>query len=65
MHDSPIDTTDLDVTVHVGWVKGLNRLYFLYEAYDDYWDFSNRDLHNDILEIVVDGDLSGGPLNRR
>ena len=29
------------------------------------WDFSNRDLHNDILEIVVDGDLSGGPLNRR
>ena len=65
VHDSPIDTTDLDVTVRVGWVKGLNRLYFLYEAYDDYWDFSNRDLHNDILEIVVDGDLSGGPLNRR
>jgi len=65
VHDSPIDTTDLDVTVLVGWVMGLNRLYFLYEAYDDYWDFSNRDLHNDILEIVVDGDLSGGPLNRR
>ena len=62
VHDSPIDTTDLDVTVRVGWVKGLNRLYFLYEAYDDYWDFSHRDLHNDILEIVVDGDLSGGPL---
>ena len=62
VHHSPIDTTDLDVTVRVGWVKGLNRLYFLYEAYDDYWDFSHRDLHNDILEIVVDGDLSGGPL---
>ena len=62
VHNSPIDTTDLDVTVRVGWVKGMNRLYFLYEAYDDYWDFSHRDLHNDILEIVVDGDLSGGPL---
>jgi hypothetical protein len=60
--NSPIDTTDLNVTVRVGWVKGLNRLYFLYQAYDDYWDFSHRDLHNDIFEIVVDGDLSGGPL---
>ena len=62
VHNSEIDTTDLNVTMRVGWVKGLNRLYFLYEAYDDYWDFSHRDLHNDILEIVVDGDLSGGPL---
>ena len=62
VHDSPIDKTDLDVTVRVGWVKGLNRLYFLYEAYDDYWDFSHRDLHNDIFEVVVDADLSGGPL---
>jgi len=44
------------------WVKGLNRLYFLYEAYDNYWDFSRLDLHNDIFEVVVDGDLSGGPL---
>ena len=61
VHDSPIDRADLDVTMRVGWVKGLNRLYFLYEAYDDYWDFSHRDLHNDILEIVVDGDLSGDP----
>jgi hypothetical protein len=43
-------------------VKGLNRLYFLYEAYDNYWDFSRPDLHNDIFEVVVDGDLSGGPL---
>lgn len=53
---------DLDVKVKVGWVKGLNQLYFLYEAWDDYWDFSRPDLHNDIFEVVVDGDLSGGPL---
>jgi hypothetical protein len=45
----------------VGWVKGLNQLYFLYEATDDYWDFARTDLHNDIFELVVDGDLSGGP----
>lgn len=56
------DRKNLDVKVKVGWVKGLNRLYFLYEAYDNYWDFSKTDLHNDIFEIVVDGDLSGGPL---
>lgn len=53
---------DLDVSVKVAWVKGLNRLYFLYEAYDDYWDFRRADRHNDIFEVVVDGDLSGGPL---
>jgi hypothetical protein len=52
---------DLDVQVRVGWVKGLNQLYFLYEATDDYWDFARTDLHNDIFELVVDGDLSGGP----
>jgi len=56
------DPRNLDVKVKVGWVKGLNRLYFLYEAYDNYWDFSRSDLHNDIFEVVVDGDLSGGPL---
>lgn len=56
------DKKDLDVSVKVGWVKGLNRLYFLYEAYDDYWDFRRADRHNDIFEVVVDGDLSGGPL---
>ena len=56
------DPKDLDVRVKVGWVKGLNRLYFLYQAYDNYWDFSRSDLHNDIFEVVVDGDLSGGPL---
>ncbi|HTB63427.1 MAG TPA: PKD domain containing protein, partial [Opitutales bacterium] len=54
------DPKKLDVKVKVGWVKGLNRLYFLYEAYKDYWDCSQPDLHNDIFELVVDGDRSGG-----
>lgn len=61
VNNTPLDKKDLDVKVKVGWVKGLNRLYFLYEASDNYWDFSHRDLHNDIFELVVDGDLSGGP----
>ncbi|MFT3780550.1 MAG: PKD domain-containing protein [Nibricoccus sp.] len=56
------DPKNLDVHVRVGWVKGLNRLYFLYEASDDYWDFAQSGLHNDTFEIVVDGDASGGPL---
>ena len=60
-HPAP-DPKTLDVRVRVGWVKGLNRLYFLYEAYDNYWDFSRPDLHNDTFEVVVDGDASGGPL---
>jgi hypothetical protein len=56
------DPTNLDVKVKVGWVKGLNRLYFLYEAFDNYWDFTSTGLHNDIFELVVDADRSGGPL---
>ncbi|MFC1607025.1 PKD domain-containing protein [Candidatus Latescibacterota bacterium] len=52
------DTSDLDVKVRVGWVKGLNRLYFLYEAYDDYWNMYYS--RGDIFEVVVDADLSGG-----
>lgn len=56
-----IDRKTLDIRVKVGWVKGLNRLYFLYEAYDDYWDFDQLGLRNDTYEIVVDADLSGGP----
>lgn len=62
-HGTDIDPEDLDVKVTVGWVKGLNRLYFLYEAYDDFWDFGRfnpRGYLNDIFEIVVDGDMSGG-----
>lgn len=57
-----VDRSTLDIKVRVGWVAGLNRLYFLYEAYDDYWDFTQTGLHNDTFEIVVDGDYSGGPL---
>ncbi len=59
------DPENLDVSVKVGWVAGQNRLYFLYEASDNYWDFASSDLHNDIFEVVVDGDLSGGPLIRQ
>ena len=59
------DLADLDVKVKVGWVKGQNHLYFLYEASDDYWDFARPDLHNDIFELVIDGDLSGGPFIRQ
>jgi hypothetical protein len=55
------DPASLQVKVRVGWVKGLNRLYFLYEATDDYWDFASPGLHNDTFELVVDGDRSGGP----
>ena len=60
-HAAP-DPKDLDIKVKVGWVKGLNRLYFLYEANDNYWDFAEPGLHNDTFEVVVDGDRSGGPL---
>lgn len=56
------DPKKMDVKIKVGWVKGENRLYFLYEGYKAYWDFSLPGLHNDIFEVVVDGDLSGGPL---
>lgn len=59
-HAAPNKKT-LDIKVKVGWVKGLNRLYFLYEAYDDFWDFSSPGLEADIFEVVVDGDASGGP----
>ncbi|HEX2851893.1 MAG TPA: PKD domain-containing protein [Opitutaceae bacterium] len=60
-----IDRESLDVRVRVGWVKGLNRLYFLYEATDNVWDFASAGLRNDTFEIVVDGDMSGGPLIER
>src|SRR4030042_14796 len=36
-HSVP-DPKNLDVKVKVGWVDGINKLYFLYEAYDDYWE---------------------------
>ncbi|HZL67688.1 MAG TPA: hypothetical protein VFC29_10190, partial [Candidatus Limnocylindrales bacterium] len=44
-HGMNHDPKNLDVKVKVGWVTGLNRLYFLYEAYDNYWDFARTDLH--------------------
>lgn len=53
-----MDPEDLDVRVRVGWVKGLNRLYFLYEAYDNDWNMYYK--RGDIFEPVVDADLSGG-----
>lgn len=59
-HES-LDKNSIDIKVKVGWVKGENRLYFYYEAKDDYWHFSEPGLSNDIFEVVVDGDLSGGP----
>lgn len=55
------DPEDYDLKVKVGWVDGLNRLYFYLEAYDDYWDFDDPALGQDIFELVVDGDISGGP----
>jgi hypothetical protein len=58
---SKSDANNLDVKITVGWVKGMYKLYFLYEAYDNYWDFALPGLHNDTFELVVDGDQSGGP----
>ncbi|AOS44248.1 hypothetical protein Verru16b_01309 [Lacunisphaera limnophila] len=55
----------LAVRVKVGWVKGEDRLYFLYEAEDDYWDFAQPGLRNDTFEVMVDGDASGGPFVAR
>lgn len=55
-----LDPKDFDIEVKVGWVKGLNRLYFYIEAYDDCWDFQDSKLRQDIFELVVDADVSGG-----
>lgn len=60
-----LDPEDYNVRVKVGWVKDLNRLYFYVEAYDDYWDFSHKGLKQDIFEVVVDGNLSGGPFVKK
>lgn len=56
----PQDPKDFDLNVKVGWVKGLNRLYFYIDAYDDYWDFTDPVMRQDIFELVVDADVSGG-----
>lgn len=55
-----LDPEDFDIKVKVAWVNGLNRLYFYIEAQDDYWSFSHHALSQDIFELVVDGDMSGG-----
>ena len=55
-----IDTSDMDLTVKVGWVKGMSKLYFCVKSYDDFWNFINPTLLNDLFEVVVDADLSGG-----
>ncbi len=59
------DPKNLDVKVKVGWVKGENRLYFLYQATDDVCDYGEAGLHNDTFEVIVDGDKSGGNLIAR
>jgi hypothetical protein len=58
----PPDPKDCVVKIKVGWVKGLDRLYFLYEATKPHWDFGGPGLRNDTFEVIVDGDASGGPL---
>jgi len=65
VYDCKIDKNDFDINVKVGWVKGMNHLYFLVEAYDDYWNFEDprfHQLNQDMFEVIVDGDLSGGPI---
>src|ERR1700722_18937454 len=60
-HGRP-DPRTFELKVKVGWVKGLNRLFFLYQATKGHWDFASPGLPGDIFEVVVDGDASGGPL---
>jgi hypothetical protein len=60
-HQSP-DPKTFDLKVKVGWVKGLNQLFFLYEATKGRWEFSSPALPGDKFELVVDGDASGGNL---
>ncbi len=59
------DPSNIDVKVKVGWVKGMNKLFFLYEASDNFWDFNRPGVVGDIFELVVDGDRSGGPFISR
>jgi hypothetical protein len=59
-HGSDLDPRNFDIEVKVAWVKDLDRLYFYVEAEDDYWSFDHHALTQDIFELVVDGDMSGG-----
>ncbi len=60
-HQAP-DPKNFDLKVKVGWVKGLNQLFFLYQATKGRWDFTSPTLDGDKFELVVDGDASGGTL---
>lgn len=59
-HGTDLDPINFDIEVKVAWVKDLDRLYFYVEAEDDYWSFDHHALSQDIFELVVDGDMSGG-----
>ena len=48
-HAQPNPET-LQVSVKVGWCAETQKLYFLYEAYDNYWRFSENSLNTDIFE---------------
>lgn len=56
-----LDKSLFDIKVKVGWVNGLDRLYFLVEIWDDCWIYEKSIRCSDIFEVVVDGDRSGGP----
>lgn len=55
-----LNKEDLNIKVKVGWVKDLNRLYFYVEVFDNFWEFEQLDIRQDIFELVVDADVSGG-----
>lgn len=59
-YSSPNSQTSFS-KVKVGWVKGMNRLYFLVELWDNCWIFDKHPRNSDIFELIVDGDRSGGP----
>jgi len=53
-----MDPKDLAVEVKVAWSEKTNRLYFLYNMYDDTHNFNFA--RGDIFEVVIDADHSGG-----
>ena len=61
-----VNPGDKDVKVCVGWVNGINKLYVLYESYDNNWVFEKISFENDMIEFIdmfefiVDGNTSGG-----
>ena len=59
-HKGPNENS-LKVNVKVGWNEHTQKLYILYQAYDNWWRFSENSLNTDIFEVVVDGDSSRGP----